>query len=48
LAWSDYKAAVRALATDTTSDPQLGNPFFVSSGRIGAELNRLAWNSTTP
>jgi hypothetical protein len=48
LAWSDYKAAVRALATDTTSDPQLGNPFFVSSSRIGAELNRLAWNSTTP
>src|SRR5215510_1413693 len=48
LAWSDYKATVRALATGTTSDPQLGNPFFVSSSRIGADLNRLSWNSTTP
>jgi hypothetical protein len=48
LAWSEYKRAVRALATDTASDPQLGSPLFVSSGRIGAQLNRLAWNSTTP
>ena len=48
LAWSDYKAAVRALAAGTISDPQLGDPFFVSSSRIGAELNRLSWNSTTP
>ena len=47
-AWIDYKAAVRALATGTDSDPVLGDPLFVSSQRIGAGLNRLAWNSTTP
>ena len=47
-AWMDYKAAVRALATGTDSDPALGNSLFVSSRRIGAGLNRLAWNSTTP
>ena len=47
-AWIDYKAAVRALATGTESDPVLGDPHFVSSRRIGADLNRLAWDSTTP
>ena len=47
-AWIDYKAAVRTLATGTGSDPALGNPLFVSSRRLGAELNRLAWTSTTP
>lgn len=47
-AWVDYQAAVRALATGTESDPDLGNPLFVSSRRIRADLNRLAWNSTTP
>jgi hypothetical protein len=47
-AWIDYKAAVRALATGTDSDPALGDPIFVSSQRIGAGLNRLSWNSTTP
>jgi hypothetical protein len=47
-AWMDYKAAVRTLATGTDSDPALGNPLFVSTRRIGADLNRLAWNSTTP
>jgi hypothetical protein len=47
-AWVDYKAAVRALATGTASDPDLGDPDFVSSKRIGASLNRLSWNSTTP
>jgi hypothetical protein len=46
--WIDYKAAVRGLATSTDSDPALGDPLFVSSQRIGAGLNRLAWNSTTP
>jgi hypothetical protein len=46
-AWSAYKAAVRALATGTASDPQLGDPRFVSADRIGATLNRLSWNSTT-
>lgn len=47
-AWEDYKSALRALATGTESDPALGNPLFVSSKRIGPDLNRLAWNSTTP
>jgi hypothetical protein len=47
-AWTDYKSAVRALATGTESDPALGDPAFVSSKRIPADLNRLAWNSTTP
>jgi hypothetical protein len=47
-AWTDYKTAVRALAGGTASDPKLGDPQFVSSTRIGAELNRLSWNSTTP
>ena len=47
-AWIDYEAALRALATGTASDPVLGDPLFVSSQRIGAGLNRLAWDSTTP
>lgn len=46
--WMDYKATVRTLAIGATSDPALGDPLFVSSQRIGAKLNRLAWNSTTP
>ena len=46
--WLDYKAAVRALASGSASDPELGSPLFVSSQRIGADLNRLQWNSTTP
>lgn len=46
--WIDYKAAVRALATGTGSDPALGDALFVSTRRIGADLNRLSWNSTTP
>jgi hypothetical protein len=46
-AWTDYKAAVKVLATGTTADPALGDPHFVSSGRIGADLNRLSWFSTT-
>jgi hypothetical protein len=46
-AWAGYKAAVRELATGSTSDPALGDPRFVSSARIGADLNRLSWFSTT-
>src|SRR5205823_2965694 len=42
-----YRDAVRALATGATSDPALGDPHFVSSDRIGSDLNRLAWSSTT-
>lgn len=46
-AWTNYKAAVRELATGSTSDPALGDPRFVSSARISADLNRLSWFSTT-
>jgi hypothetical protein len=47
-AWTDYRAAVAALATGDQSDPALGNPRFVSSERIAPSLNRLSWFSTTP
>ncbi len=46
--WAKYKSAILALATSTASDPMLGDPRFVSSARIGSELNRLSWFSTTP
>jgi hypothetical protein len=46
-AWTRYTAAVRTLATGIDSDPALGDPHFVSSSRIGADLNRLSWFSTT-
>jgi len=47
-AWTRYKAAVATLATGAASDPWLGDPHFVSSKRIGSELSRLSWFSTTP
>jgi len=43
-----YKSELRALASGTQSNPELGNPDFVSSQRITDASNRLAWNSTTP
>jgi hypothetical protein len=46
-AWVRYEAAVQALATGMASDPALGDPRFVSSERIGADLNRLDWSTTT-
>jgi hypothetical protein len=46
-AWSRYEAAVRMLAIGTASDPALGDPRFVSSQRIGADLNRMSWTTTT-
>jgi hypothetical protein len=46
--WTSYRAAVAALATSNDSDPGLGDPRFVSSERISADLNRLSWFSTTP
>ena len=45
--WTSYKAAVKALAIGTASDPLLGDSHFVSSDRISAHLNRLSWFSTT-
>jgi hypothetical protein len=46
-AWVDYKAGMRELAMGEASDPDLGDPSFVSSQRLGARLNRMAWESTT-
>ena len=48
VAWKHYKSTLAALATGSASDPALGDPRFVSSERIGPDLNRLSWNSTTP
>jgi hypothetical protein len=45
-AWMHYKAAIATLATGTASDPELGDPAFVSSKRAG--LSALSWHSTTP
>jgi hypothetical protein len=44
--WTAYKAAVRALALGSATDPALGDPRFVSSQRISVELNQLSWFST--
>jgi hypothetical protein len=41
-AWTDYKAAVSALAMGTASDPRLGDARFVSSDQIDANLNRVS------
>src|SRR5262249_20524247 len=46
-AWRDYEVVVRALATGALSDAALGDPHFVSSDRVGPDLNRLSWSSTT-
>jgi hypothetical protein len=46
LEWTDYKAAVRSLATGTASDPDLGDARFVSAHRISRDLDRLSWFST--
>jgi hypothetical protein len=47
-AWTDYTAAVRALAVGEAADPVLGDPRFVASDRLGPVLNRLSWSSTIP
>ncbi len=47
VAWKNYAAAVRALAIGAASDPQLGDPRFVSSDRIPARLKTVEWSSTT-
>jgi hypothetical protein len=47
-AWAHYRTAVAALATNDQSDPTLGDSRFVSSDRIGSDLNKLSWFSTTP
>ncbi len=47
-AWTEYTAAVRTLAMGAASDRALGDRNFVSSHRIGARLDPLAWFSTMP
>src|SRR5581483_4251390 len=47
-AWTNYTAAMRSLAMSDASDPELGDPRFVSSERIPAKLKPLEWFSTTP
>jgi hypothetical protein len=47
-AWTDYRDAISLLATGQESDPSLGNPRFVSSARVSADLNSLSWFSTIP
>jgi hypothetical protein len=47
-AWTDYRGALRALASSTASDPSIGDARYVSSARIPRDLNRLGWWSTTP
>jgi hypothetical protein len=46
--WTQYKATIATLATGSVSDPEIGDPRFVSSKRIDPALNRLSWHSTTP
>lgn len=46
--WTQYTATVRSLALSTASDSALGDQNLVSSQRIGPDLNRLSWVSTTP
>ncbi len=45
--WRHYQAAVRTLAIGSASDPQLGDPRFVSSDRIPVRLRTVQWSSTT-
>jgi hypothetical protein len=46
--WEDYRHAIGALAGSSKSDPGLGDPRFVSAGRIPPALNPLSWFSTVP
>lgn len=46
--WVVYTTQVRALALGEASDPDLGDPGFVSAARIATGHDRLGWHSTTP
>ena len=50
LKWALVKVRNASIARHATdrAPGNLGDPAFVSSKRIPADLNRLAWNSTTP
>ena len=47
-AWSRYLDAIAGLAMSNESDPDLGDPRFVSSGRAAPDLAPLEWFSTIP
>ena len=47
-AWSRYLDAIAGLAMGNESDPDLGDPRFVSSGRAAPDLAPMEWFSTIP
>jgi hypothetical protein len=47
-AWSRYLDAIAGLAVGNESDPDLGDPRFVSSGRAAPDLAPMEWFSTIP
>lgn len=47
-AWMSYKSAIQTLAMGSASNPALGDARFVSATRLGSDLDRLSWPSTTP
>ena len=47
-AWSRYLDAIAGLAMGNESDPDLGDPRFVSSGRTAPDLAPMEWFSTIP
>ena len=46
--WINYRNAIAALAMSSESDPELGDPRFVSAERISPTLAPLSWFSTIP
>ena len=46
--WIDYRDAIAMLAMSSRSDPELGDPRFVSTERISPALAPLSWFSTIP
>ena len=46
--WSDYRNAIAALAMGNESDAALGDPRFVSAGRVSPALAPMSWFSTIP
>jgi len=46
--WNDYRSAIAALAMGGESDSALGDPRFVSAGRVSPALAPMSWFSTIP
>jgi hypothetical protein len=46
-AWTGYRTEIQSLAMGPQSNPVLGDVRFVSATRVGSDLDRLAWPSTT-